>query len=81
MLEQQRQEEEEREQERLRQEEAEYERIGKQNPIIFMVQYIQDFQEQMPAQGDGPSNLFCVPDESFELDLDNNFVQAESVLA
>ena len=46
--------------------------------IVFLVEYIQDYHSTSLTSP--LSNLFPVPDESFELDLDENFNDALTLL-
>jgi hypothetical protein len=48
------------------------EKIENNQNVIFGVRYVQDCYEAEKQIG----NLFITPDETFELDLDINFLQA-----
>ena len=58
----------------------EEEKLPEKDPetIVFLVEYIQNFTDSKPINQD--TNLWMVPDESFELDLDNNFNDAVTLL-
>lgn len=47
--------------------------------VLFIVSYIQDYRVN-PQTTQGIDNIFAVPDESFEADLDENFYQAYNVI-
>ena len=47
--------------------------------LVFMVQYLQDYNPTC-SFGTDLHNLFFCPDESFEMDLDNNFKHALHML-
>lgn len=51
------------------------EQKDQQENIFFAVEYIQNFVDIDPKV-QGISNLWVVPDETFEVDLDDNFANA-----
>lgn len=47
--------------------------------LVFITEYVQDYKK-VTVNNEQHPNIFIVPDESFEVDLDNNFSDAYRVI-